>query len=818
MPANSIDDRETCKLQPPHALQPLPPGVSIGAQVLARGRRCRVDAAVPHHDCCEIHLGLPGRPRPQVLLWPFDRPVPLEGGRRFRAVRLRTWTRTVARFLRSELDPQTPRAVPDDVHVVPYQLAPALAVARGVSRVLLADEVGLGKTIQAGWIVADIVAREPAARVLLAVPASVRRQWIGELDGRFGIAAAEVHARWLRRMVADLPADVSPWAPPGVYVASLDFLKRPDVASSIARHVWDALVVDEAHTATAPTERHAALSLIAKRTRRIILITATPYSGDPASFGSMTTLGAVSEERPPIMFRRFREDVGDPRRRRHRFATVRLTAPERRLQRLLERYSRAVWHEAPEDVSGARLAVTILRKRALSSPAAAARSLRRRFELLASRTPAPRQLALFDDEDVIDDDLSSAALGVRGLADAALEERWLADLIEASESAAGHDSKLLYVRRLLRRLQHESVVIFTEYRDTLLYLADLLPPSLQLHGGLSATERCDVQARFNHDGGLLLATDAAAEGLNLHGRCRTVINYELPWNPARLEQRIGRVDRIGQPRTVHAVSITTRDPAEQIVIANLARRLTRVVAALGPRDRLGAFLDDARIARVVIGGASLIETDSVGADALATREFIERAPATLDDETNAAERIQRAMTLPEQSWGGEEVTVASLRADRLVDRGILVIHRCAAQTVDGVAAARTLVALRVQCCPSKPRSALHARTIAREAAHVTADPMSFDPLLTVWLVDARRYHEGAVDAALARETALQGQAAAHCEVQPGLFDKRAIELAERETQAEGVIEDEHARRIAALQRSRELQIVCAPVAVLIAWC
>ena len=133
------------------------------------------------------------------------------------------------------------------------------------------------------------------------------------------------------------------------------------------------------------------------------------------------------------MFRRSRVDdaVGDPRQRRHRFARVRITAVEARFQRLLERYSRDVWNETLDNPDAARLAVTVLRKRALSSPAAAARSLRRRMDLLQGRARVPRQLPLFDDADGVDDDVASAALAAPGLADAAREHRCLAALIDA---------------------------------------------------------------------------------------------------------------------------------------------------------------------------------------------------------------------------------------------------------------------------------------------------------------------------------------------------------------------------------------------------
>src|SRR5204863_3256 len=217
-----------------------------------------------------------------------------------------------------------------------------------------------------------------------------------------------------------------------------------------------------------------------------------------------------------------------------------------------------------------------------------------------------------------EDDEPVAALSAPGLADGRREHRWLTQLAAAAHAAP--DSKRQYLVRLIRRLGRESAIVFTEYRDTLGHLATFFPGCLTLHGSMSTAARAEVQARFNEHGGVLLATDAASEGLNLQRRCRVVICYELPWNPARLEQRIGRVDRIGQPRAVHAITLVARDTAEDLVIANLARRLARVVATLGQRDRLGAFLNDARIARLVIEGTDDQPTDPVDAPALVRRD------------------------------------------------------------------------------------------------------------------------------------------------------------------------------------------------------
>jgi hypothetical protein len=242
MAGNPILDRKNRTVVASTALTLLPPGMSPGSLVAVRGCRWRVTASVEHADCRELHLrGSGGDTR--VLLWPFDRPAAIADRRRVRVVPLHRWTRNAARALGRTLDPRAPRGTFTG-DLLPYQLEPAIAMATGVSRVLLADEVGLGKTIQAGWILADLFQREPDARALIAVPASLREQWASELETWFALVPARVDAAWLRATVADRAPDVSPWAAPGAYLGSVDFLKRPDVASSLADSTWDLLVVD----------------------------------------------------------------------------------------------------------------------------------------------------------------------------------------------------------------------------------------------------------------------------------------------------------------------------------------------------------------------------------------------------------------------------------------------------------------------------------------------------------------------------------------------------------------------------------------------
>ena len=584
------------------AAQPLPSGVTAGARIVVRGRLWRLDSVDAHEDCCELQLTSADDGDTRVLLSPFDRPVAQILPQRLDVLRARRWLRHVCRIAASDRPPVhlLTRSGPVPAAILPYQLVPALEIAAGARHVLLADEVGLGKTAQAGWIIADTIARQRDARVLIAVPAGLRGQWAQELARLFTIAAVVADAGWLISAVNDLPRDVNVWTPPGVYLVSLDFLKRPDIAACARDVIWDLLVVDEAHVAAAPTERHRALAPIARRSRVVALITATPFSGDGASFASLTSLGVATGAQAPLMFRRSRADVGDLRRRRHRFVRVRLTPVEQRLQRLLQRYCREVWKDAPS--AEGRLAAVVLRKRALSSPGALERSLQRRLRLLSTGMETVVQLSLFADDVDAEDDEPSGVLAAAGLLDAGRERRWLERLVDAARCAAGANSKLEYPKRLLRRMPGEAAVVFTEFRDTLSELASVFPSSLRIHGGMGAAERSDVQARFNEEGGLLFATDAAAYGLNLHGRCRVVVNFELPWNPARLEQRIGRVDRIGQARPVIATTLVACDTAEDFVVANLARRLWNVAGSFGVDDRLAAFLDDARMAGMVVGG------------------------------------------------------------------------------------------------------------------------------------------------------------------------------------------------------------------------
>jgi hypothetical protein len=266
-------------------------------------------------------------------------------------------------------------------------------------------------------------------------------------------------------------------------------------------------------------------------------------------------------------------------------------------------YARRAWIESTGDLGpGARLAVTVLTRRACSSAGSLARSVERRLALLQEAPQDGVQIHLpFVDASADDEEPGAACLGARGLRDPGEEQARLQEILELARAAARHESKLAFLRRLMRRIS-EPAIIFTEYRDTLDRLAAALADidTVQLHGGLTSRERLDALARFTSGGArLLLATDAASEGLNLQHRCRLVINLELPWTPVRLDQRAGRVDRMGQSRTVHAIRLVAARTCEESVLGRLAARIDRM------RDALGAMPDERGVAESVLGAAPI---------------------------------------------------------------------------------------------------------------------------------------------------------------------------------------------------------------------
>jgi superfamily II DNA or RNA helicase len=564
-----------------------------GDLVRARRDRWRVVNATSFDGCQLITIAgaTPGNHGVErQLLAPFDAIDHVLFSQAARICSAVRWRHALCGLLNQGLPGELRATAHAHIDLLPHQLQPALAVVGGLGcRLLLADDVGLGKTIEAGAIVAELRARGTADHVLILSPPGLREQWAQELLARFGIRADIVDFRAVRERIGHLRPGVNPWTTWPIVVASVDYVKRPEVLRAVAARPWDVVVVDEAHRVAQDGDRHNAVALLASHAGYVILLTATPHNGDTRAFESLCRIGDRGDQL--LVFRRTRRVLTSAVERRAHRLLVRASADERRMHARLTDFERAVRAERGEADREAWIALEVLRKRAFSSAYALHLSITRRLETLGPGNAGPAQMRLpLDDHgehDSADEPpVWQASLTLRN---SDQERRLLTSMATAAAAATLRETKVAAIGRLIRRIA-EPLIVFTEYRDTLAHLArSIREPVAVLHGGLSRLERTTALGSFI-DGSrrILLATDAAGEGLNLHHICRIVINLELPWNPMRLEQRVGRVDRIGQRRTVHAFYLVSAGTAEEHLLLELRERIARAQSEIGAPDPFGS--------------------------------------------------------------------------------------------------------------------------------------------------------------------------------------------------------------------------------------
>ena len=542
-------------------------------------------------------------------------------------------------------------------------------------RFLLADDPGAGKTIMAGLLMKELIARGDLQRCLVVCPGSLAEQWQDELYQRFHLPFEILTNDKLES------ARSGNWfLENNLVIARLDKLAR-DEAVQDKLHApdcqWDLIVCDEAHKMSATlfggeikyTKRYRLGQMLSALTRHLLLMTATPHNGKEADFQLFMALldsdrfegrfrdGAHVSDISDLMRRMDKESLltfdGTPLFPERIATTVpyQLSPAEASLYQAVTDYVRAEFNRAEAlHQDGDRragtvgFALTVLQRRLASSPEAIYQSLRRRRERLERRlselTLAPRgsaaaigaDLPLLDADDI--EDLEEApddevAQVEEAILDQATAARSIAELHAEIETLVGLEAAALAVRRsgqdakwrelaellseiftpaaIANRLAEarvpyvagpiprptpspgQKLVIFTEHRDTLNYLADRISRLLgrgeavaTIHGGMKREERARAQEAFRHDPlvQVLLATDAAGEGINLQ-RAHLMVNYDLPWNPNRLEQRFGRIHRIGQTEVCHLWNLVADETREGDVYRRLLDKLNQARASLG---------------------------------------------------------------------------------------------------------------------------------------------------------------------------------------------------------------------------------------------
>ena len=542
-------------------------------------------------------------------------------------------------------------------------------------RFLLADDPGAGKTIMAGLLIKELIARGDLQRCLIVCPGSLAEQWQDELYRRFHLPFEILTNDKLEA------ARTGNWfLETNLVIARLDKLSRNEEVQQklLAPDCrWDLVVCDEAHKMSATvfggetkyTKRYRLGQLLSTVTRHFLLMSATPHNGKEADFQLFMALldgdrfegryrdGVHTADVSDLMRRMVKENLlkfdGTPLFPQRIAYTVpyKLSDAEAYLYSIVTNYVREEFNrvEALENDKRAGtvgFALTILQRRLASSPEAIYQSLRRRRERLESRLRelevlqhggqvapiiAP-SLPVFDAEDIEDLDEApenEVEAAEEEILDQATAARSIAELrieIETLKGLEGHalavrrsgtDTKWLELASLLGEIfttsatvhrvgepdapygsgtipppkssPHQKIVIFTEHRDTLNYLEQRITTLLGrneavviIHGGIGREERLKVQESFKHDPEVqvLLATDAAGEGINLQ-RAHLMVNYDLPWNPNRLEQRFGRIHRIGQTEVCHLWNLVADDTREGDVYRKLLEKLELARQALG---------------------------------------------------------------------------------------------------------------------------------------------------------------------------------------------------------------------------------------------
>ena len=525
-----------------------------------------------------------------------------------------------------------------------YQLVPLLMALRlSTVRLLIADDVGVGKTVEAGLIVRELMDRGEIARLAVLCPPHLVEQWQSELEDRFNLHAVALTASSAARVERELPHGVSLFDHHPVVVVSLDYIKSERNREQFIATAPECIVVDEAHTCassgTGKQLRFELLQRLAKDAQRhLILLTATPHSGDEAAFynllslldqrflalqGRMSATDPLRQELARHFVQRRRKDIADWQAETHDghgFArrmktelTYHLSGEWGQFFDAVQDYCRELAESAEREgvAGGAGLmwyATLALLRCVASSPAAAVKALTTRLE------GAQPDEDLFTDERLHDggtDDLSASDLEPPGQVQDASR---LQALIASAQRLSGQsgDPKLAaliqHVGQLLRDGYHP--VVFCRYIATAHYVATHLKAQFAnvtieaITGELTPEERRErVEDMGEADRRILVATDCLSEGINLQHLFTAVVHYDLAWNPTRHEQREGRVDRFGQqaPEVRCTMLYGQDNPIDGFVLQVILRKGEALQKELGVMVPLPE--DDARINQALVKAA-----------------------------------------------------------------------------------------------------------------------------------------------------------------------------------------------------------------------
>ncbi|EIU7183355.1 helicase-related protein [Pseudomonas aeruginosa] len=562
---------------------------------------------------------------------------------------IKVWNENTGALSHLEIEP-----LPHQIHLVHH------IIASGNYNWLIADDVGLGKTIETGMLLHALRQRDLIKRILLVTPAGLTKQWQEELYHKFKIEDFEIYGE---DFFINEPRQ---WKMHDCVIGSMDRLKQEGHLESLLQaEPWDLVIFDEGHRLSRrqygqkldSSERYDLAKSLRSQTEHMLLLSATPHQGMQDKFVALLEL-LRPERRTDLMalnikpeilhdmvFRNHKADVTDAE---GNFIfqgkiTSALQVPSSKesieFDKTLQDYLRK-GYDAGEALGRTGNAIgfvmTVYRKLAASSAAAIHRALCNRLQRLLDdeanglSDEEPRdQRYLGEWEEQFTSDAREFFAG---------EVQLLKDLIAEAAALKANDLKLkLFIEDIIGKIHaanaDEKVLIFTEYRTTQNYLREALADHYGsdqvelINGSMQHAERREAIKRFEEQGRFLISTEAGGEGINLQSKCHVMVNYDLPWNPMRLVQRIGRLYRYGQKKKVVVFNIQQTDSLDQNIVDLMYERIDSVVTDLAEiqRHEFNEGLKDEILGQL----AELIDVEDILQEA--TKLGIDRTRERIDE-------------------------------------------------------------------------------------------------------------------------------------------------------------------------------------------
>jgi SNF2 family DNA or RNA helicase len=547
---------------------------------------------------------------------------------------------------------------------LPFQIEAVYGYVLKLPRIrfLIADDPGAGKTIMTGLILKELKLRGLAKRILIVVPGHLKDQWIREMKEKFQETFIEINRNLMNSLYGE-----NPWAVKNQVITSMDFAKQEDILPSLSSTHWDLVIVDEAHKMaayrysdkTSKTDRYKLGEILSKISTHLLFLTATPHKGDQENFRLFLDLlvpgffakeefiqESINNKDNPLFIRRLKEDLRDLEgkpiftNRYPKTIKFRLSDKEKKLynelsEYVISQYNKALQKDKKRNIA---FALLILQRRMTSSTYALLKSLERRkqrLEELFKKSELEKEKSYFsfdieefeeyNEKERWEKEKEWETLSLAETKEELYQEiNILENLIKKANEIIDEENEIKLtelkkaieegLKKIIEIQGNEKILIFTESKDTLDYLVQKIKAwgysVNSIDGSMSLEERIKAERIFRDQTQIMVATEAAGEGINLQF-CHIMINYDIPWNPTRLEQRMGRIHRYGQQKDVYIFNLVAEDTREGKVLIKILEKLDEIREALGSDkvfDVIGEIFQGKNLYQLILDSVSNAKT------------------------------------------------------------------------------------------------------------------------------------------------------------------------------------------------------------------